>query len=214
MPYVEVDELASWLAIGDGLDDPHLARAVAAAQADVDSYCGWGSNAFDQGAATATARVFFSTDTRTFRLPIGSGFWTATDLVVKVDTGDNGTYDETWLASDYVLAPLNQTWAGQSSFPYFEVHAVDTKRFPIDYRTIVPVAAVRPRIQITAKWGWQSVPEPVAQAALMRAAQIHQRRRSADGTNPITGFRAGGRDRDWELLLDDFRHPGKRQAFA
>jgi len=211
MAYVSVDELASWLAIGDGIDDPEMSRCVASAQEDVDGFCGWGPDGFDQGAAVATPRVFYAPDAGALVLPAGSGFWTATGLVVAVDAGNVGTYSETWAATDSVLAPLNNVWGGVHGFPYVEVHAVGTYRFPVDHRIDT---GLRPRVQVTARWGWQTVPSDVAQATLMRAAQIHLRRRTADGTSALTGFRAGGRDRDFEQMLMKYRHPALRFGIA
>lgn len=202
MAYATADELAAWLSIKTSVDHAELERSITVAQADVDTFCGWGSGAF-QGDTVATARTFAAHDLYRQSLH-DAGFHTTTDLVIKTDDDADGTYEITWAASDYFLEPSGNRYDGVTGFPYHEIRAVDRYRFPMD--------RVRPElVEITAKWGWAALPDAVAQATLMRAAQIHQRRRTAEGVRPETGFRAGGRDRDWELLLGPYRHPDQRR---
>lgn len=220
MAYVSADELAAFVEIKTSARHPELERALRSAQREVDRYCGWGNDGFDQGAASPTARAFEpDTDRRNYQdvpnsrhllcLPIGSGIQSTAGLVVRTDTTDDGVFDLTWAATDYELAPSNGQWGGVDGFPYFEVRAVGNHAFPQPFGT-----ARRQRVEITARWGWAEVPPDVRDATILRAAQLHHRSRTADGIQPLTGFRAGGRDRDWELLLDDYRHPAKRFGVA
>lgn len=204
--YVELEDVKSFLRVQTGVHDPEVDRAVLAAHRDVDRYCGWQvADGFAQGEADASARVFAATNTLTLRLD--TGFWTATDLVVKTDDDDDGTFETTWAASEFELHPANNTWGGVTGFPYFEVWSTGARSWPVGGNRAN-------RVQITAIWGWQECPPDVAEATLLRTAQLFARRDTRDGVQPLTGFRAGGRDRDWELLLDDYRHPDKLVAFA
>lgn len=202
MAYVSVDELAAFIEIKTDSRHPELERAIVTAQAEVDSYCGWGPGAFE-GDTVATARTFPASSL--YRQPLhGSGFWTTDGLVVATDDDADGTYEITWAASDYFLEPSGNRYDGVHGFPFHEIRAVDRYRFPMD--------RFRPElVQVTAKWGWQTLPSAVTEATMLRAAQLHHRSRTADGIQPLTGFRAGGRDRDWQLLLDPYRHPDQRR---
>jgi hypothetical protein len=199
MPYADPSDLADFLSIGDSIDDTHLVRAVDVAAREVDRFCGWGAGGFDQGDADAEARTFEATHRVHVRLR-GCGFWSpAAEVVVQTDDNDDGTFETTWAANEFELVDAAPSIDG---FPTVQIRATSARLFPLARRR-------SQRVRVTAKWGWESVPVEVEQATVLRAAQIHQRRRSADGINPITGFRAGGRDRDWELLLNDLRHPGR-----
>ena len=198
MAYVSSADLAAFLSIPDTDDDVELDRAIRAAQSEVDRYCGWGADGFDQGAASAVARTFDATDRDCVRLREG-GFWSAVaDVTLRTDENDDGVFETTWSAGQFELVD-------ESSVPGMPTVSIRSTRV-----RLFPLAGYRAkRVEVTAKWGWQSLPVEVEQATLLRAAQIHQRRRSSSGIQPETGFRAGGRDRDWQLLLDDLRHPSR-----
>jgi hypothetical protein len=202
--YVDTAELAAWLSIPDGLDDVALGLSVEAAESDVDRYCGWGSGAF-AATTTATARVFAADDT--YHLRLSCGFADTTGLIVRIDDNDDLTYEVTLAATDYELLPAGNRFSGVDGYPFFELLAVGDWDWPLpgDHRN---------RVQITARWGWAATPADVRQATLLRAGQIHLRRNSRNGIQQETGFRAGGRDRDWELMLNDYRHPSKMTGVA
>lgn len=201
--YVADADLKSFLRIQGGIHDAEVNRAVEAAHRDVDRYCGWNVvDGFAQSAATASVRLFQASHYN--RLHLNTGFWTTTDLVVKTDEDDDGVFETTWAATDYELRPANNIEDGVVGFPYYEIVAVDRYLFPVGGERLH-------RVEITAKWGWQTCPPDVSTATLLRTSQIFQRRETRDGVNPLTGFRAGGRDRDWMLLLDDYRHPDHKR---
>lgn len=201
--YVADADLKSFLRIQGGIHDAEVNRAVSTAQAEVDRYCGWGSSGFLPDAA-ATPRLFKTTDR--LLLHLNAGFWTATDLVVKTDDDDDGVFETTWSASEYELHPADGRWGGVDGWPYFQIRAVGTRSFPI-------YGNRRLRAQITAKWGWAACPPDVSTATLLRTAQIFQRRDNREGPQVPTTW-TGGHDRDWMLLLDDYRHPDKLVRFA
>jgi hypothetical protein len=198
MAYLTSADLASFLSIPDTADDVELDRAIRTAQAEVDRFCGWGADGFDQGAASATARTFEATECGLLRLREG-GFWSAVaDVVVKTDDNDDGVFETTWATGEFELVDHSSI----PGFPTVAIRSTRVRSFPLaGYRS--------KRVEVTAKWGWSAVPAEVEQATLLRAAQIHQRRRSSAGIQPETGFRAGGFDRDWMPLLNDLRHPSR-----
>lgn len=205
--YVEVEEFSDWLEIGGPGDDAHLERAISTAEQDVDEYCGWGAGGFIASTSTSVNKVdkrWVSPDGRRLLLPFG--IYDATGFVLKTDEGDDGTFETTWASTDYELAPVDGRFSGVDGFPFCEIWAVGDYLFP---RTGVRRAVA----EVTALTGWAAVPSSVRSATQQRAAQVFMRRQSSDGRTSF-GFRAGGRDRDWELELANVRHPRKNVPFA
>lgn len=195
--YSTVEAVAEFLSIADSIDDSRLQMALDVAGREVDRFCGWGVAGFAQGSASATARTVQATDPRVLRFRDG-GCWSAVgSITVATDDNDDGVFETTWAAGDFELVDVTPSTPG---YPTVQLRASGDRRFPLACRK-------SQRVQVTAVWGWAAVPVEVEQATILRAAQIHLRSRTADGVSPLTGFRAGGRDRDWELLLNDYRHP-------
>ncbi len=164
--YVAVEELAAWLRIKDASADPELSVSLEGAVDAVAAFCG---RTFDDAAGSATARVFKARHCDLITIdPVAS----TTDLVIKTDTSNDGTYNQTWDAADYQLEPLNQRQAGLADHPYYKIRAVKSKTFPVSGRATV---------EVTARWGWTTVPAPVKTATLMHAARLHSRRNTAAG---------------------------------
>src|SRR5512139_2516071 len=137
-----------------------MEEAIQSASREIDKYCGRRFYAD----TNASARVY----------PVGArpvgirdecravvdDLWDTASLVVKTDTGANGGYATTWASSDFELSPLNGIVDGESGWPYYEIRAIGANRFPCyGYNRPAP-------LQVTAKWGWTAVPDPVYQACL------------------------------------------------
>lgn len=197
MAYASTSMLASWLRIQTSDEDVSLDLVLEAASLQVAEYCG---QTFDEAATEATARTFRASRHDLLLVdPIGN----TTGLVVKTDTTDNGTFDTTWDAADYQLEPLGQRWAGLSDHPYIHIRAIDDKAFPVR-----PEATV----EVTARWGWTTVPKAVELATVMHAARMHARRNSAAGIALEASFPTRttlGLDRDVAALLAPFRRTDK-----
>ena len=180
--YVDVDELAEQLQIPDGGDAALLQSAVTSASRAVDSWCG---RSFAADVA-ATARTF-RPDGDSYVLPVDD-FWDTASLVVKTDSGDNGTFDQTWtLTRDYVIEPFNGVVDGISGWPYSTISAVGSRYFPRGQFA----SGRRARCQVTAKWGWAAVPEPVFQATKIKAARLFQRKDAVGGQGGFSGGSSG-----------------------
>jgi hypothetical protein len=161
---------------------------------------------------TFTNRRFYLDDTTSARVyypdsPIRCSvddFSTITGLIVKTDTGDNGTFDQTWVDTEYILEPINATIGGVAGQPYNTIVATVPKLFPVTGR--------RPRIQVTAKWGWAAVPDSIAQACLIQAARIYRRAQTPEGFAAGEAFgaiRVSTRlDPDVQMLISPYRRAG------
>lgn len=100
-------------------------------------------------------------------------FGTTTGLIVEVDTDDNGTWEQSWtITTDFVVAPLNGLVSGQP-WPYNELRAVSTKLWA--------PAMPRGAVKVTARWGWATVPQPVAMATMLVAKDLYKRPESLTG---------------------------------
>lgn len=147
----------------DDVDTATLDLAVSAANEAVVTMC---RRNFDT--ATAGTRVYYPVDSHTV---IVDDFTSLTTL--KTDTSDDGTYDTTWTSADYVLEPLNGIVDGRS-VPYNKIRSVEAKTFP--------TLGHRPSVQVTAVFGWSSVPSPVTQATRIMAARLWRRKDSPEAS--------------------------------
>lgn len=182
MTYVALAELAGWLGIRDSYDDTELSSVLAAAQRAVDSHC---KQRFELD-STATARLFYADRYDLCRLDrVGFSVIGSTDgLVVKTDDNDDGTFETTWTSgTDYFTLPLSGVGNdGTTGWPITTLKAVtSSKWFPC-------LTSGRPGVQVTAKWGWATCPEPVKTAVMMLAAAWHQRRSTVTGQGGLDGF--------------------------
>ena len=178
-------------------EDATMESAIESASRIIDAH----TNRRFYSDTTVSARVYYA-DTR-IRCTVDD-FSTITGLIIKTDTGDNGTYDQTWAATEYILEPLNGEIGGVSGQPYNTIIATIPKLFP--------VTGQRPRIQVTAKWGWASVPDTVRQACLIQAARLFRRAQTPEGFAAGESFGAirvsTKLDPDVQMLLAPFRRQG------
>lgn len=198
--YVTASELKAQLRVTDSADDAAVAIAVTAASRAIDHACNrqFGLN------GSAAARVYHwqghCIDGR-LAVPIFD-LMTTTALVVKVDQGDDGTYETTLtLNTDFFLWPDNA--------------AGDVK--PWTYLLFGSQAQVYPHgvareLEVTANWGWSTVPTIVKQACLIQAARFFVRRDSAYGVagSPEIGSEVRLLDRldpDVAMMLAAVRRP-------
>jgi len=172
MAYTTVGDLRARLGIGDGADDAHLTAALAAAERSVDEACGMRFSA--DGAATA--RAFRVVDR--WLLDLGPHtIATTTDLVVKVDDNDDGSFGTTLAAGRFQLEPIGGYTSSGLAGGYTALRAV-LEGFPTSRWS-------RPTVEITARWGWPEVPAPIIDATLLLAAEIWK---SKDTPFGVAGF--------------------------
>jgi hypothetical protein len=138
--------------------DVRLADALLEVSREIDDYCGrmfWTTT-------TATARLYYPDNLYCVDV---DDFWTTTGLSVAVDAGNDGTYETTWASTDAQAEPLNGVVDGKPGWPYSKLRAVGSHTFPCSYRD------ARAPLQVTAKWGWPTVPDAVREACLILAEE-------------------------------------------
>ncbi len=196
MAIINASDLKTHLGISDSTDDTTITTAASAASRAVQRWCG---REFDTTTtASASARVFHP---KSQTLCITDDFWTTTNLVVKYELSDDGTYGNTLtLNTDFIVEPLNGREDG-IAVPYRKLRATSW---------IFPTGTTFPSVQVTAAWGWSAVPDDVKQAALILGARIWKRKNSPEGV--LGGFQDFGavrissrQDPDVVNLLADYR---------
>lgn len=166
--YVTLADVKAALRITDTVDDDLLVSLVTTASRRIDNRCG---RRFYADTA-ATARVYEAQSTN---VVICDDISTTTSLVVKVDDDGDGSFETTLTSgTDYQLEPLNALAKGN---PISQLRGTG-RAFP---RSSVGQALV----QVTAKWGWPSVPDPIAEAT--RLLVLRQFRRF-DSPLGVAGF--------------------------
>lgn len=165
--YCTLADLKSVLRILDNVDDAMLEDRIEEASRVIDDYC---DRRFYQD-ATATARIYTAQ----------SGSYVLTDdiatdagLIVKVDGQGDGTYETTLTSTQYQLEPINGLAKGNS---ITRIVATQTGTFP----TRTSPAPV----QVTAVWGWPSIPRPVRSACILLAGRLTKR---GDSLLGVAGF--------------------------
>jgi hypothetical protein len=173
-PYVELARLKEYLKIkSDKIEqDENLQDSIDSASGEIEKHC----NRQFQRADAATARIFAPASST--RCPVDD-FWSTVDLVVEVDSNDDGTFATVVPPSDYELYPANGVVDGQVGWPYYEINLVNGT-FPAGRRTN--------SVRVTAKWGWVAVPSAVRQAAVIIAAETFQLKDAPFGTAGMDQF--------------------------
>lgn len=188
MRYVELDELKAMLQIDDYVDDNLLAGHIEAASRTVDDIC---HRTFSLD-AVASARTFYPQSSLVCSV---DDIGTTAGLLVKIDDSLVGTFDFT--VTDFTAQPDN---ALARNVPITKLIAYDTY-WPTD---------IRPTVQVTARWGWPAVPEPVKSATAIMAGRLFKR---ADSLLGVAGFGDLGAitlravDPDVKLMLSAYVRP-------
>ena len=125
--------------------------------------------------ATASARLYRAySDIFVYVDDIG----TTSSLVVKTDSNGDGTYAKTLtLNTDYILDPLTASSLGR---PFTQLTMVsNTETWPIFPG--LTQNGLRPGVQVTARWGWPSVPDDINMACLILTADLYKRKDAPGG---------------------------------
>jgi len=103
-----------------------------------------------------------------------------TAITLKTSTLADTNFDVTWSPSDWQLEPVNGILDGLT-VPYTRIRAVGDYLFP----TLNANFGSEALVQLTAVYGWPSVPEPITQAVIIQASRIFKRYDSPLG---VAGF--------------------------
>jgi|DEB0MinimDraft_3_1074331.scaffolds.fasta_scaffold13354_5 hypothetical protein len=173
--YATRNEVKAALRIGtaDTVDDVLIDNCIGAASRLIDGYC----NRQFWAAASATPRVF---QANTEYVCDVDDFYTTTGFVLKTSSFADGNFDTTWASTDVQLEPLNGVLDGLT-WSYDKLRAIGNYLFP----TVNANYGEQALVQVTASWGWASVPEPIMQACIIQSSRIFKRYDSPLG---VAGF--------------------------
>lgn len=169
--YATLTEIKGYMSISDNTDNDLLENLIESASRSIDRI----ANRRFYLDTTASARLYRAySDIFVYIDDLGS----TTDLVVKTDSNGNGTYAKTLtLNTDYILDPLT---APSLSRPYTQLTMVsNTETWPIFPG--LTQNGLRPGVQVTAKWGWPSVPHDINMACLILTADLYKRKDAPGG---------------------------------
>ena len=161
----------------DTADDDLLDNAINGASRQIDAFCG--RKFYADG--SATAREYFTNDY--FRLAVDD-ISTTTDLVVKYDDDDDGTYEVTVPSNEYKLLPINGVVGGIEGNPFYIIQLNSNG----SYEWPISDTSNRPYAQITAKWGYETTPEPIKYACKMLASELFAMRNAPLGVAGVGDF--------------------------
>jgi hypothetical protein len=169
--YATLTQIKAYMSISDNTDNDLLEDLIESASRSIDRI----ANRRFYLDATASARLYRAySDIFVYIDDLG----TTTDLVVKTDSNGNGTYAKTLtLNQDYILDPLT---APSLSRPYTQLTMVsNTETWPIFPG--LTQNGLRPGVQVTARWGWPSVPDDINMACLILTADLYKRKDAPGG---------------------------------
>lgn len=152
--YASLADLKTYMRITDTTEDSILTDALASASRWITNFCG---RTFGQ-ATTATMRTFPPMSHCVAKV---DDFWTTSGLVIAVATSST-TFGTAWATTDYELDPADGIVDGEPGWPFWSIRALN-QSFPCWF----PHRSV----QVTAKWGWPSVPDPVRRACIQVAEE-------------------------------------------
>ena len=163
--YATLAELKAYLKIDDSMEDSLLENIVEAASRSIDRI----ANRRFYLDSTATARQYRPmNELRVFTDDFGS----TSGLIVKTDPNDAGVYATTLtLNTDYIVEPVNAAAKGRP-WNYITIVSGESYSLPVNYR---------PQVEVTARWGWPSVPDDINQATLILSADLYKRKDSIGG---------------------------------
>lgn len=165
--YCTLEQLKAVLRVTDTVDDLLFETRIGEASRVIDDYC----NRRFYADSTATARVYVASETDVVFVDDIS---TTTGLVVKTDSAGDGTYATTLGSGDFITGPLNALVRG---LPVSSIATTPSAQFPT---STAPAG-----VQVTAKWGWPSVPEPVQSSCIILAGRLVKR---GDSLLGVAGF--------------------------
>ena len=169
--YATLTQIKAYMSISDNTDNDLLEDLVESASRSIDRI----ANRRFYLDATASARLYRAySDIFVYVDDIG----TTSSLVVKTDSNGDGTYAKTLtLNTDYILDPLTASSLGR---PFTQLTMVsNTETWPIFPG--LTQNGLRPGVQVTARWGWPSVPDDINMACLILAADLYKRKDAPGG---------------------------------
>lgn len=186
--YCTVAEVKAALGITDADEDALLGFAATSASRQIDGWCG---RSFWQDNTVTTREVYATSPTCVDLLDqdgIAREISTTTGLIVKIDETGTGTFGTTLtITTDFLLLPRNATADGRG---YSELLLAANYSFP-------RASNGRAGVQITAQFGWPSVPTEVKGAAILLAKDIWKNKDMTGGALSFGDGAAIHAGRNW-----------------
>jgi hypothetical protein len=103
----------------------------------------------------------------------------SSDVGIQIDTNGDGTFDDTFASTDFVLSPYT---AETDGVPYQKIEVSSSGQY------LFP-AKVKKGVKVTAKWGWPTaVPNPIKQACLLQSERLFKRFSTPLGSESMTAL--------------------------
>jgi hypothetical protein len=169
--YATLTQIKNYMSISDNTDNDLLEDLIESASRSIDRM----ANRRFYLDTTASARLYRAySDIFVYIDDIG----TTSSLAVALDINGNGTYTKTLtLNQDYILDPLTASSLGR---PFTQLTMVsNTETWPIFPG--LTQNGLRPGVQVTARWGWPSVPDDINMACLILTADLYKRKDAPGG---------------------------------
>jgi len=169
--YATLTQIKNYLSISDSTDNDLLEDLVESSSRSIDRIA---NRRFYADAAASPRKYRAYSDVFIYTDDISS----TSGLIVKIDEGGNGTFNKTLtLDTDYILDPLTASDLGR---PFTQLTMVsNTESWPIFPG--ITQNGLRPGVEVTAKWGWPSVPDDITTACLILTADLYKRKDAPGG---------------------------------
>lgn len=162
--YVTLNELKSYLKIDDSTEDALLEQIIESASRSIDRI----TNRRFYLDANVSARQYRATGAVVLLI---DDVGTTSGLIVQIDQAGDGTFATTLtINSDYLVEPFNALVQGR---PITRITMI-SGFFPQPFN-------YRPGVQVTARWGYPSVPDDIVEATLILSADLYKRKDSIGG---------------------------------
>lgn len=198
--YATLTEIKNFLSIpvADTGDDSLLEGLVESASRSIDRIA---NRRFYLDSAASARQYRAYSDVFVYVDDIG----TTNGLIVAIDEAGNGSYTTTLtLNTDYILDPLTAAAKGR---PFTQLTMVSSSQsFPIFPGLFGN--GLRPGVQVTAKWGWPSVPDDINTACLILTADLYKRKDAPGGIlglGDLGAIRMSAMGRDVSSIVRAYR---------
>jgi len=169
--YCTVAELKAMIGLTSSSQDTNISNAIDGASRQIDQLCGRNFYITD----SATDKYFNPQNNYYLDVP---DIANTTNLVIKLDTNDDGTHDTTLTENtDFYLKPINTTDVdGDDNAPFGTIEIIHSRTSKHFDPKIVK------NVKITAFWGFPQVPQAIKMACLLQASRLWKRKDSPFGT--------------------------------
>lgn len=159
--YATLADFKTAVTISDSVDDTDIESAIEAASRQID---GIANRKFWKD-SQVVARTYYPSDP--YRVYVDD-IATTTGLIVKIDNGGDGTFDQTLtINTDFIVEPVNAA-AEFPVRPYESIRLLTTGALS----TFPYILTGRPSVQVTATFGWSAVPDAVERACITQARNV------------------------------------------